>query len=101
MTMHDKRDQSATRSKRARSPRLLRFLAQHLLVGVLFGIALAVVIASFDVGGFRSLLAGDQNPYLAMFLLIATFALTFGSLAMGVGIMSLPWGRAFDELEDD
>lgn len=84
-----------------RMPRLLRFLAQHLVFGIAVGLAIALIIATGNVGGFRTLMAADQNPFLVLFLLMVTMGLTFGSLAMGIAVMTLPWGRAFDEIEDE
>ncbi|HRK17559.1 MAG TPA: hypothetical protein PK970_01270 [Hyphomicrobiaceae bacterium] len=89
------------RSSGPRTPRLLRFLAQHLAFGVALGLAIALIIASANIGGFRTLMTSDQNPLLVLFLLMVTLGLTFGSLAMGIAVMTLPWGRAFDEIEDE
>lgn len=82
-------------------PRLVRFLAHHLAFGVALGIAVACVVTSANVGGLRTLLSGDEHPYVVLFMLTVMFALTFGSLAMGIAIMTLPWGEAWDEAEQD
>ena len=82
-----------------RQPTLLRFLGAHLFFGVAVGIALAFVVATSNLGGMRTLLAGDDHPFIAVFMLAAMFALTFGSLAMGIAVMTLPWAK--DEEDDD
>lgn len=73
--------------------KLLKFLGAHLAFGAAAGVAMALVVATSDVGGMRTLLAGDENPYLAVFILSVMFGLTFGSFAMGIAVMTLPWEK--------
>ncbi|MEQ1711857.1 MAG: hypothetical protein ABL908_10695 [Hyphomicrobium sp.] len=72
-------------------PPMLRFLALNLGVGVGLGIAFAALIVLGNVGELKTLIAGAENPWLAIFLLYFMCALTFGSLAMGVAVMSMPY----------
>ncbi len=76
---------------------MLRFLALNLGVGVGLGIAFAALIVMGNVGELKTLIAGAENPWLAIFLLYFMCALTFGSLAMGAAVMSMP----YDEPPDD
>lgn len=70
---------------------MLRFLALNLGVGVGIGVAFAALVVLANVGGLKGLINGAENPWLAMFLLYFMCALTFGSLAMGIAVMSLPY----------
>lgn len=72
-------------------PPLIRFLALNLGVGLGIGVALAALIVLGDVGGLKGLIAGAENPWLAMFLLYFMLALTYGSVAMGIAVMTLPY----------
>ncbi len=67
----------------------IRFLIGHLLVGLAGGFIFAALIFATDLFGLRSLVAGDENGWLATGLLIFGISVTFGSLAMGMGVMAL------------
>jgi hypothetical protein len=72
---------------------MLRFLGGHLLVGTL---ATAVVLAALlatDTFGLASLAGRDPAGGVAIGLLAFGFWVTFGSLALGAGIMGLGEGR--------
>jgi hypothetical protein len=71
-----------------RSP-LVRFLAGHLAVGIAAGWSVLAVLLWLDVAGLRSLIVGSGDGAIAIAMLATFFALTFGSLAMGTGVMSL------------
>jgi len=79
------------RAASGRSP-LLRFLALNLGIGVGIGVALAAAAILSDFGGLKSLISGTEAPLVAVAMLYVMFALTFGSLAMGVAVMALPYG---------
>lgn len=68
---------------------LVRFLAAHLAVGIGAGWTVLGLLLSIDVAGLRSLIANSGDTVVAVAMLAIFFALTFGSLAMGTGIMSL------------
>ncbi len=70
---------------------LLRFLALNLGIGAGVGMAVAALILLGNVGGLKSLLEAAADPWLAMFLLYFMCALTFGSLAMGIAVMAMPY----------
>lgn len=88
-------------------PPLLRFLALHLGVGVGIGVAFAALIVLGNVGRLKELLVAAENPWLAMFLLYFMCSLTFGSLSMGIAVMTMPYddkdaqNGAEDGSEDD
>lgn len=83
----------------ARAPQLLRFLARHLAFGVAIGVVFASSVVLTNTAGLKDLLSGDDHPYIAIFMLNFMCALTFGSLAMGVAVMTLPWGKICDMRE--
>ncbi|KAF0184888.1 MAG: hypothetical protein FD163_1585 [Hyphomonadaceae bacterium] len=68
---------------------MFRFLAGHLLIGLFTGWPILAIFIVFDFGGLRSLATLNQLEYLVYPLLAVFFAITFGSTAMGIGIMSL------------
>lgn len=72
---------------------LLRHLALHLAFGVTVGIAFALALVASDVAGLRELIQDTSQPAIALFMICFMNALTFGSLAMGAGIMGLPRDR--------
>lgn len=87
-------------------PRLLRFLALHLALGAAIGVAFAAIVIMSNVSGIKTLIAESSNPYLVLILLYGSNMLTFGSLAMAVGVMTLPLDnvcdmRAPEDRDDD
>lgn len=93
--MADPVDQGAEPEEKG-VPRLVRFLAQHMAFGIALGAAFASLLIMTDAGGLRTVLDRVSEPFIALLLLYVMCALTFGSVAMGVGIMSLPWGEPCD-----
>lgn len=72
-----------------RLPRIVRFLGGHMAFGLAVGTAFASALVMTNAGGLKDLIAGDGHPYLAIFVLHFMFALTFASVAMGVGVMTM------------
>lgn len=77
-------------------PHLLWFLGLNMGIGLAMGVAFAALLLIFNIAGLRDLIETTAEPVLATFLLYAMCALTFGSLAMGIAVMTLP----FDGPED-
>ena len=73
----------------AMKPGLLSFLLGHLLVGILAGWSLLGLLPWFDVAGLKTLIQHSRESWLVVALLLFGFAVTFGSLAMGTGVMGL------------
>jgi hypothetical protein len=68
---------------------LAAFLACHCLAGVLAGWIMVGGLLWLDVAGVgRLVMASDLLP-VPLLMLLAAFALTFGSVAMGSAIMGL------------
>ena len=87
-------------------PKLLRFLGLHLALGAATGVAFAAIVIMSNVSGIKTLIAESSSPYLVLALLYGMNALTFASLAMAVGVMTLPFDstcdmRAPEDRDDD
>jgi hypothetical protein len=77
-------------------PTLIRFLGLHLATGLAVGVIVSSLMIWSNLAGLKDLLVEEQHPFVAIFLLYAFNALTFGSVAMGVGIMTLPYDGVCD-----
>lgn len=71
--------------------RILRFLLVHCLTGIAVGWMLVGALLFINAGGLADLVFGSDIPGLALAMLLGANALTFGSLAMGTGLMSMPY----------
>lgn len=67
--------------------RLLQFLGLRAAVGIGTGWAVLAAFIVLDVASLRTLMAMTGSTVPAMVLLSVFFAVTFGSCAMGLGIM--------------
>ena len=67
----------------------LGFLGRHLAYGATGGFVFGALVVALDLAGLRTLIMGSDNPFLALFMLFFGLFVTFGSVGMGVGIMSL------------
>jgi hypothetical protein len=76
---------------------LVKFLAVHLAVGIGAGWTVLGLMFWIDVGGMRSLIVNSGDAVVAVAMLAIFFALTFGSLAMGTGIMGLGRGPSAED----
>jgi len=72
----------------------LAFLVRHLLGGVAAASAIVAGILATDLASLRTLAFADPMGWLALALLFAGLVVTFGSVAMGIGVMAL--GRETD-----
>jgi len=70
--------------------RLIRFLAQHALTGVMAALVVVYLIVKLDLFGLGTLVASSRHGWTALLLLFAGLAATFASLAMGTAIFLLP-----------
>jgi len=67
----------------------IAFLLKHCLAGVLAGWLVVALLMITDVGRLGTLILAAEQPWLPLGMLLAAFAITFGSVAMGAAIMSL------------
>lgn len=74
---------------RRKNHELIQFFMGHLIVGLVAGEGVLAGLLWLDVGGLRTMIWSSSDRVVALGLLIVFFALTFGSLAMGTGVMGL------------
>ena len=67
----------------------IRFLAEHLLGGVVGGIVFGLLILYLDIAHLRTLAAESPDGWMTIVLLFFGLMVTFGGVAMAAGIMSL------------
>lgn len=77
-------------------PVLVKFMLRHALIGYAVAIVFVAGLLALDMGGLATLVSTSQFGVLAVALLTFFTGLTFGSLQMGMAIMSLK-----EEPEDD
>lgn len=66
----------------------LRFLGGHLALGVTAAAALTGLLLYFDFFSLWTLASTQREGWLGIVMIFAGLAITFGSAAMGIGIMS-------------
>ncbi len=94
--LHDPASPVTSRSSKTQIPRLIRFLGLHLATGVAIGVIVASLMIWSNLSGLKDLIVEAHEPFIAIFLLYAFNALTFGSVSMGIGIMTLPYDSVCD-----
>jgi len=72
-----------------RMSRLLRYLLIHCAGGVAAGWLMLAGLIWCDAAGLGTLIAHADGAFVPLFILAASFAVTFGSAAMGSAIMLL------------
>jgi len=65
----------------------LRFLGLHLSGGVIGAGLFGGLILWFDLFGIRTMAGESEDGWLAVALLFFGLVITFGSVAMGIGVM--------------
>ena len=73
----------------------VRFLLRHAVLGIAAALVFGGLLVASDLGGLRTLAGADESGWLYLVLLFFGLAVTFGSAAMGISVMSL--GRERDE----
>lgn len=69
------------------------FLLNHLLSGMAGAVVLGLGLLLGDVANLRTLVLASESAFVACFLLFASLMISMGSVAMGVGIMSIGLDR--------
>ncbi|MEO1281409.1 MAG: hypothetical protein AAFV69_06710 [Pseudomonadota bacterium] len=77
-------------------PKLIWFLGLNCGIGIAVGVVFVSAIYQINLAGIRDLLLASSEPFLPLFILYVSSALTFGSLNMGVAVMSLAWDAPSD-----
>ncbi|TAD88111.1 MAG: hypothetical protein EAZ99_14880 [Alphaproteobacteria bacterium] len=70
-----------------RWPPLFQFLAVHMAIGIAIGWAALGAMLAFDMGGIRTLIWASSWRWIALAMLAIGFAVTFGSVSMGMAVM--------------
>ncbi|MGD2131383.1 MAG: hypothetical protein PVI23_01235 [Maricaulaceae bacterium] len=83
---------------RAGAGPFLRWLAAHMAIGIAVGWGMLGALFALNFHGLRDLVFGSPDWPIALVLLGVFFAITFGSLGMGFGVMMQP--REKDGLGD-
>ena len=73
------------------------FLLNHLVSGMAGAVVLGLGLLVGDVANLRTLILASESGFVAAFLLFASLMITFGSVAMGIGIMSIGWETYDDD----
>ncbi|MGQ3671899.1 hypothetical protein ACT6QG_05825 [Xanthobacter sp. TB0136] len=68
-------------------PALVRFLVTHALIGIALAAAFVGVLVALDVARLGTLVSTSPDGILAVALLTAGLAVTFGSVQMGFAVM--------------
>jgi hypothetical protein len=68
---------------------LILFLGRHLATGAVGALVFGGGLLVLDVANLRTLLGQSESGWIAMLLLFFGLFVTFGSVAMAIGIMSL------------
>lgn len=80
--------------------RLLRFLGQHCLLGLVTGLVFSGAFLALNIAGLRDILTATREGGLAIFMFCFAISFLFGSVAMGVGVMTLPRDMSYGEHAD-
>jgi len=67
----------------------VKFLLKHLIGGASGGIVLGTGLLVLDIASLRTLVGQSEDGLIAVFLLFFGLVMTFGSVAVGVGIMTM------------
>jgi hypothetical protein len=76
---------------------LLRLLAINLAAGAAAALLLVGGLLLLNPAGLRDLILADRSPAIALGVLVMSFFVTFGSMAMGSAIMTTGPSRDDDE----
>lgn len=70
-------------------PRLVRYLMVHCAYGSIAAVICLIGLIVTDTANIGTLIATSDAPVIPLAVLIFSFVITFGSVAMGVAIMQL------------
>lgn len=65
------------------------FMLQHVVYGLAGAVSFGVSLLWFDVGGIGTLAMASEHWALNLVLLFAGLFVTFGGVAIGVGVMTM------------
>lgn len=73
----------------AKERELLRFLGVHLVYGLAAALTFGLAVLATNLGNIRTLALESAHPAMVLTLFFFGLFVTFGSVGMGVGIMSM------------
>lgn len=65
------------------------YLLRHLAAGLAGGAVFGGLVLGFDLGGLGSLISASRDGWIYAIMLFVGLFVTFGSVALGFGVMSL------------
>jgi len=68
---------------------LVMFLLKHVTSGAAGGIVLGIGLLLLDIAGLRTLMGQSEDGFIAILLLFFGLMVTFGAIAMVIGIMTM------------
>lgn len=68
---------------------ILKFLGAHLFYGVAAGVTFGGTVLMTNLSNIRTLALGSPHPAVVLALMFSGLIVTFGSVSMAVGIISL------------
>ena len=69
---------------------LLPFLFRAMIDGIIVGWSLMLGILWFDVSNIQTMVMASEHGNLLVFTLACVFAITFGSVGMGIAVFTIP-----------
>lgn len=85
MAKADSRHRKLTREEKG----MILFLLRHLFYGCFGGFVFGAALLYFDIAHIRSMAMSSPYPWLVFAMLFAGLFITFGSVGMGAGIMTM------------
>ena len=76
--------------------RFVGFLLRHMAYGATGGFVFGAALLAQDFASIRTMALGTDTPFLWFFLLFFGLFVTFGSIGIGIGVMTLPYRRDRD-----
>ena len=76
--------------------RFVGFLLRHMAYGASGGFVFGAALLAQDFANIRSMALGTDTPFLWFFLLFFGLFVTFGSIGIGIGVMTIPYRRDHD-----
>ncbi|MBY0429881.1 MAG: hypothetical protein K2Q10_01685 [Rhodospirillales bacterium] len=68
---------------------LVVYLLKHLAYGTAAAVTFGLMVLYYDIGGIRTMAFQGPDGWAIVAMLFLALFITFGSVAMGVGIMSM------------
>lgn len=77
---------------RADDKQVLKYLATYLVYGLAAGLTFGLGVLATDLGNLRTMAMESGRPILVLAVFFFSLLITFGSVGMGVGVMTFGMG---------